>query len=68
VKTPKSVKTLEDFGRIRLSKSFFMRDFLHSEISQVESIPNIPDDPDLAVLAGGSLCKHVLEPLQEKLG
>jgi hypothetical protein len=68
MKIPKSVKTLEDFGRIRLSKSFFMRDFLYSEISQIEGIPNIPDDPDLAILAGKSLCEHVLEPLQEKLG
>jgi hypothetical protein len=68
MKIPKSVKTLEDFGRIRLSKSFFMRDFLYSEISQIEGIPNIPDDPDLAILAGKALCEHVLEPIQERLG
>jgi hypothetical protein len=68
MKSPQSVKTLEDFGRFRLSKSFFMRDFLYSEISQIENIPNIPDDPDLAILAGKSLCEHVLEPLQERLG
>lgn len=68
MKPLKSVKTLEDFGRIRLSKSFFMRDFLYSEISQIEGIPNVPDDPELAVLAGESLCRNVLEPLQEKLG
>ena len=68
MKSPKSVKALEDFGRIRLSKSFFMRDFLYSEISQIEGIPNIPDDPELAVLAGKSLCEFVLEPLQERLG
>ena len=52
MKSPKSVKTLENFGRVRLSKSFFMRDFLYSEISQIEGIPNIPDDPKLAILAG----------------
>jgi hypothetical protein len=68
MKVPKSVKTLEDFGRIRLSDTFFMRDFLYSEISQIEGIPNIPDDPDLAILAGKALCEHVLEPLQDKLG
>jgi len=68
MKSPKSVKALEDFGRIRLSKSFFMRDFLYSEISQIEGIPNIPDDPELAVSAGKLLCEFVLEPLQEKLG
>ena len=68
MKSPKSVKTLEDFGRIRLSKSFFMRDFLYSEISQIEGIPNIPDDPDLAILAGAALCENVLEPIQAQLG
>lgn len=45
-----------------------MRDFLYSEISQIEGIPNIPDDPDLAILAGKLLCQNVLEPIQEKLG
>jgi hypothetical protein len=45
-----------------------MRDFLYSEISQIEGIPNIPDDPKLAILAGESLCQNVLEPIQEKLG
>ena len=68
VKSPQTVNALEDVGCIRLSKSFFMRDFLYSEISQIEGVQNIPDDPALAVLAGESLCKHVLEPLQEKLG
>jgi len=68
VKTPTSVKALEDFGRIRLSKSFFMRDFLYSEISQIEGIPNIPDNPELAIQAGMALCENVLEPIQEKLG
>lgn len=68
MKKPLSVKTLEDFGRVRLSKSFFMRDFLYSEISQIEGIPNIPDDPDLAVYVGQQLCEQVLEPIQEQLG
>jgi hypothetical protein len=68
VKIPSSVKALEDFGRIRLSKSFFMRDFLYSEISQIEGIPNIPDNPELAIQAGKALCEHVLEPIQDKLG
>jgi len=46
----KSIKTfaqLEDFGRVRLSKNFFMREFLHSEISQIERVPNIPENPDV---------------------
>jgi hypothetical protein len=68
IKIPSSVKALEDFGRIRLSKSFFMRDFLYSEISQIEGIPNIPDDPELAIQAGTALCENVLEPIQAQLG
>ncbi|MEL6384408.1 MAG: peptidase M15, partial [Cyanobacteria bacterium J06626_18] len=33
MKKPQTVKSLEEFGRVRLSKSFFMREFLYSEIS-----------------------------------
>lgn len=58
-----SVAALEDFGRIRLSKSFYMRDFLYSDISCFHGIANIPDDPELAVLAGRKLCEELLEPL-----
>jgi hypothetical protein len=65
---PKSVRALEDFGRIRLSESFFMRDFLFSEISAINAIPNIPDDPDLAIAAGKILCETLLEPLQARFG
>lgn len=64
----RSVREVEDFGRVRLSTSFFMRDFLHSEISQMEGIPNLPDDPDLAILAGMRLCEELLEPLQRTFG
>jgi len=63
-----SLKALENYGRIRLSKSFFMRDMLHSEISNLYGIPNIPSDPDLAVEVGRALCENLLEPLQEKFG
>ena len=68
MKSPTSVKTLEDFGRAQLSKSFFMREFLYSEISQIERIPNIPDHPDTAIKAGEGLCQNVLEPIQDALG
>ena len=68
MKSPKTVKSLEELGRVQLSKSFFMRDFLHSEISQVEKIPNIPDNPDLAIEVGKELCENVLEPIQDALG
>jgi hypothetical protein len=65
---PKSVPALETFGRVQLSKSFFMREFLYSEISQMEGIKNIPDDPELAIAAGKNLCQKVLEPIQDALG
>lgn len=64
----KSVTALDDFGRIRLSKSFYMREFLYSEIANLHGIPNIPDDPDLAVAAGTRLCTELLEPLQDVFG
>ena len=68
MKKPQTVESLGELGRVRLSKSFFMREFLHSEISQIEGIPNIPDDPDLAIAAGKNLCENVLEPIQDVLG
>lgn len=68
MRSPQSVKTLENLGRVRLSESFFMRDFLYSEISQIEGISNIPDNPALAIEAGRSLCEEVLEPIQEHFG
>ncbi len=64
----KTVKTLETFGRTRLSPNFFLRDFLYSEISQIESIPNIPDDNLLTIKAGRGLCENILEPIQQVLG
>lgn len=45
-----------------------MRDFLYSEISNFYAIPNIPDDPDLAISAGRKLCELILEPLQQQFG
>ncbi len=65
---PVTVRELEELGRVRLSKHFFMRDFLFSEISQIESIANIPEFPDKAVAAGHELCEQLLEPLQERFG
>jgi hypothetical protein len=67
-RTPKSVRGVEDFGRIRLSHSFFMRDFLYSDIAQVHGLTNLPDDPGLAIAAGTMLCEHLLEPLQATFG
>jgi hypothetical protein len=62
------MRGLEAFGRVRLSPSFFMRDFLHSEIADFYGIPNIPDHPELAILAGRRLCVELLEPLQSTFG
>jgi hypothetical protein len=68
MRKPQTVESLGELGRVRLSKNFFMREFLHSEISQIEGIPNIPEDPDLAIAAGKNLCENVLEPIQATLG
>jgi hypothetical protein len=68
VRKPTSVQALTNFGRVRLSKSFFMRDMLFSDIATVHGLLNAPDDPDLAIKAGTRLCTELLEPLQDKFG
>ena len=68
MRVPKSVKALEEFGRVRLSKSFFMRDFLYSEIANFYGKPNIPEKPDLAIEVGKHLCEELLEPLNATFG
>jgi len=65
---PTSIEALTKLGRVRLSKSFFMRDMLHSEIAQVHGLLNAPDDPELAIAAGTRLCEELLEPLQDEFG
>ena len=67
-RTPQSYSGLEDLGRVRLSRYFFMRDFLYSEIGNFHAIPNIPVDPDLAIAAGQQLCEQLLDPLTETFG
>jgi len=64
----RSVHTLDKWGRERLSKSFFLRDFLYSEIAAAHGFCNFPDDVKLAVKAGRALCENILEPMQEKFG
>jgi hypothetical protein len=68
MKKPGSVKALEELGRERLSPNFFMRDFLYSEISNSDQLPNIPEDPDLAIAAGKRLCIDILEPINATFG
>jgi hypothetical protein len=61
-------RDLEAFGRVRLSESFYMREFLHSEIAQVYGLLNAPNDPELAIETGKQLCELVLEPIQTAWG
>jgi hypothetical protein len=68
VRAPKTYVALEDLGRVRLSKHFYMRNFLYSEIGNFHGIPNIPDDPDLAIAAGRRLATELLDPLHETFG
>jgi hypothetical protein len=66
VKKPATVEALDKLGRVRLSKHFFMRDMLMSEIAQMHGLLNAPDDPDLAIEVGTRLCEDLLEPIQER--
>lgn len=68
MRSPRTVRSAEDFSRTRLSRTFFMRDFLFSEIAVIEGMRNLPDHPDLAIEAGRHLCTQLLEPLQATFG
>jgi hypothetical protein len=68
MRAPKSVEALEDLGRVRLSRSFYMREFLYSEIANVYGARNIPENPDLAIANGKRLCEDLLEPLNATFG
>ncbi|MEQ6247399.1 hypothetical protein ABMC89_00765 [Sulfitobacter sp. HNIBRBA3233] len=60
--------SLETFGRVRLSRHFYMRDFLMSEISAFHAVPNVPDRPALAIERGRAFCEALLDPLEETFG
>jgi hypothetical protein len=62
------MRSLEALGRVQLSRTLFMRDFLFSEIAAVQRISNVPSEPDIAVAAGRELCVQLLEPLQATFG
>jgi len=68
MRKPQSVDALEKLGMVRLSRSFYMRDFLYSETANLHGIPNIPDNPDLAIEVGRMLCEELLEPLNATFG
>lgn len=68
MRKPTTVDALDKRGRVRLSKHFFMRDMLMSEIAHIHGLLNVPDDPDLAIEVGTRLCEDLLEPIQERWG
>ena len=59
---------LDALGRERLSKNFFMRDFLYSEIAAWHGLKNVPEKSELAIANGKHLCEELLEPLQATFG
>lgn len=59
---------LDAFGREKLSNSFYMRDFLYSEIANFYQIRNVPVAPELALEAGLALCSSLLEPMNATFG
>ncbi len=68
MRAPGSYTALEEFGRVRLSRYFYMRNFLYSEIGNFHGVPNLPEDPDLAIAAGRRLAEELLDPLHETFG
>ena len=68
MKTPGTYLALEEFGRVRLSKHFYMRNFLYSEIANFYGRPNLPENPDTAIQAGQRLATELLDPLHETFG
>ena len=65
---PQSYIALEELGRVRLSRHFFMRIFLYSEIAHILGKQIIPVDPELAIAAGQGLATDMLDPLVETFG
>lgn len=68
MRPPKSYLSLEEFGRVRLSRHFQMRNFLYSEIANFYGQPNLPEQPDLAIETGRRLATELLDPLVETFG
>lgn len=62
------LRALDIFGRQRLSRHYFMRDFLYSEVAAVHGIANVPDNARLAIKSGSALCRNLLEPLRQVFG
>lgn len=62
------MRGLEELGRVRLSRYFYFREFLMSEIGIMHGIANIPERPDLALARGRAFCENLLDPLEETFG
>lgn len=63
MRKPATAAGLDDPGR-GLSRHFHFRAFPYSGIAGLHGIPNIADDPDLAMAAGRGPCGNLPEPLQ----
>lgn len=68
MRRPASMWSLETLGRVRLSRYFYMREFLYSEIANFHQLRNMPVDPDLAIQRGRAFCEGLLDPLEETFG
>ena len=68
MRKPGSMWSLETLGRVRLSRHFFMRAFLYSEIGNFHAMQNIPENPDLAIETGRAFCETLMDPLEETFG
>lgn len=68
MRKPASMWSLETLGRVALSKHFYMREFLYSEIANFHEMQNIPSDPDLAIERGRAFCSTLLDPLEDTFG
>jgi hypothetical protein len=65
MKRPTTVSAVTDLRRVRLSKSFFMRDLLDSEVAVMHELINVPGDPALAISAGTRFCEDLLKSQQD---
>lgn len=67
---PQTYSGLDKLGRISLSESFHMREFLYSEIAVQYQLRNVPERAriDIAIEAGSQLCTLLLEPIQKQFG
>ena len=62
------LRNLENLALTRLSKNFILRDFLYSTSSASLRLSNLPEDREMVVRAGKSLCTMVLEPVLAQFG